>query len=225
MASDLRGTKTDITSICCDLGSAVEIREASSMILKNGTPDVLLNNAGFGVYRPFERSSPEEIDRLLEVNLLGHVRLTKLLLEPMIARGSGTIVFMTSVAGRMPITPNATYCAAKYAMMGLAATLRAELHRFGIGVVAICPGRVDTSFFDHETFRRRTLGVETKGMISADRVAAVTISAIEKNREVTFVPRRLGVISWLYSALPFAIRPIYDRIVSSRMETIYRDEA
>jgi len=216
---DANGANVDV--IRCDFGAAGQIDALSDEILSAGAPDVLINNAGFAVYRSFEASDTIEIDRLLDVNLIGHVKLTKRLLAPMVARRSGAICFMASIAGRLPITPNAMYCGAKHGMLGLASALREELKRFNIEVTAICPGRVETPFFDHETFRSRQKRPETKGIISAQRVADSTLRSIERNYRVTYVPGYLQAISWAFETFPFVLRPLYNRVVRSRIEGLY----
>lgn len=220
----LRAHDLSADAIRCDLASPAEIDDLTRTLLAgSAAPDVLVNNAGFGTFRPFEMAGIEEIDRLLNVNLNGHVRLTKGLCDPMVARGSGAICFMASIAGRLPITPNATYCAAKHGMLGLAQALRFELRRFGVEVTAVCPGRVDTAFFDHETFKRRTLGPENKSAIPVERVAVATLRAIEGNHAMTYLPRALGAGAWLYDALPFLTRPVFSRITKDRIERLYAD--
>lgn len=217
-----RGYAAD--AIACDLGNSSEIDALASRLLgEPSAPDVLINNAGFGTYHTFEAADIDEIERLLQVNLSGHVRLTKHLCNPMVARRSGAICFMASIAGRVPITPNATYCAAKHGMIGLAEALRIELERFSIEVTAICPGRVDTNFFSHETFRRRTVGAENSSSIPVARVSAATIRAIETNRRITYIPKTLGVGTWLFDALPYASRPLFARLMKTRMERLYAD--
>jgi len=222
-AATLRAAGASVDEAQCDIGNAGELDALASDLLARGGPDVLINNAGAAVYRAFEQSSPAEIDRLLAVNLIGHVRLTKLLLAPMIARRSGAISFMASIAATLPITPNATYCAAKHGMIGLSRALRIELKRFGVEVTAVCPGRVATRFFDHETFRQRTEGPETKSAIGADRAAAAAIAAIERNRAVAFVPENLGLATWLFNALPVPFHLLFDRVAQNRMERLYAD--
>lgn len=74
-------------------------------------------NAGFAVYRTFEQSSPDEIGRLMKVNLLSAMILTKCLLPAFIHRLSGIIANMASIAGTTAITPNGTYCAAKHGLV------------------------------------------------------------------------------------------------------------
>ncbi len=213
-----------VEALRCDLGSPSDIDMLVRTLLASGTgPDVLINNAGFGTYVPFERAGMAEIERLLAVNLVGHVRLTKGLIGSMIERRTGAVSFMTSIAGRMPITPNATYCAAKHGMLGLAEALRFELKRFGVEITAICPGRVATPFFDHATFRERTHGPENTSAMSAGRVAKATIGAIECGRFLTNIPAGIGVAAWLYAAVPFITRPLFSRLMGVRIERLYAD--
>jgi short-subunit dehydrogenase len=215
-----------VEAIRCDIGAPAQIDDLVQSLLAEGkAPDVLVNNAGFATYRPFEATGIDEIERLIGVNLVGHIRLTKGLLTPMVARRSGAICFITSIAGRVPITPNATYCAAKHGMMGFAEAIRYELRRFGIEVTTICPGRVETAFFDHPTFRERTRGPENRSSVSVDRVAGAIVQAIERGNFVTYVPTSLGIAAWLYEALPVATRPLYSRLMGARNERLYADLA
>ncbi len=222
-AEALRGSGAAVTWEQCDLASGAEIDALAQRLLAAGGVDVLVNNAGYGTYRTFEAAPDEEIDRLLAVNLSGHVRLTKRLLGQMVERRSGAICFVASAAGRIPITPNATYCAAKHGMFGLAEALRYELRRFGVEVTAVCPGRVDTPFFDDPTFRERKLGPENRSALSVQRVGAATLRAIERARPVTFLPASLGFATWLYEAFGPVTRPLYSLLMKSRIERIYAD--
>ena len=212
-----------VTAFACDIGRSQQIDDVTARILADGPVDVLVNNAGYGLYRAFEAEDVDEIERLLAVNLVGHVRFTKRLLEPMVERRSGAISFVASIAGRIPITPNAVYCAAKHGMFGLAEALRYELRRFGIEVTAVCPGRVDTPFFDHPTFRERTRGPENSGSIGVERVGRAIIGAIERARPVTYVPGTLGLATWLYESLPPITRPLFSRVMGARIERLYAD--
>lgn len=223
-ARDIGASGGSIETACCDIGDMTEVDALAERLLHDGScPDVLVNNAGFGTYRAFEASSMEEIDRLLDVNLRGHIRLTKRLCDAMVYRRSGAICFVASIAGRLPITPNASYCAAKHGMIGIAEALRLELRMFGIEVTTVCPGRVDTPFFDHETFRMRTTGPENRSALTVEKVALAAVEAIEKNRRMTIIPVALGIGAWLFEALPLVSRPLYGLLMKSRMERLYAD--
>ena len=211
-----------IKGFVCDLASRDDVLATAAAIDQSiGNVDCLINNAGFGVYRTFEASTVEEIERLLAVNLTGHLLMTKALLPAMIQRRSGAIGYVASIAGVLPITPNATYCAAKHAMVAFSAALREEVRRFGISVTTILPGRVETPFFEHETFARRVRGPETRWSVSVEAVARATIRAIEKDRRIAYVPGTLAPVVWAFGSLSFIFRPLYAAVVRSRIEAIY----
>jgi uncharacterized protein len=206
----------------CDLSDGRLIAPlVEKIVLETGTPDILINNAGFAVYRTFEQSCMEEIDALISVNLQASMRLTRHFLPFFIQRRSGTIVNMASIAGTMAITPNAVYCAAKHALVGWSECLDYELARFNIHVNIICPGRVLTPFFDHETFRTRSARRETGYTVSLSRVVDGTAEAIYKNRLITYIPSTLGLISYLRASLPLLLRPAYRILMRSRIDSIY----
>lgn len=210
------------SALQCDLAKGEDVvRLVDRVVTELGAPDIIVNNAGFAVYRTFEQSSINEIDRLMEVNLLAAMRLTRHFLPEFIRRRSGIIVNMASIAGTMAITPNATYCAAKHGLVGWSECLRYELARFNVQVNVICPGRVLTPFFDHETFRLRAARPETGYTLPLSLVVEGTLKAIVKNRFITYIPGTLRFLSWLKAALPFMVDPVYRRLMLNRIDSIY----
>lgn len=108
--------------------------------------DVLVNNAGVGLYGAAEDFPLEQARHEFEVNLFGPARLTQLVLPYMRKRGSGTIVNVSSVGGEIAIPLGAWYHASKHALEAYSDTLRQEVKRFGIDVVLIQPGIIKTEF-------------------------------------------------------------------------------
>ncbi len=108
--------------------------------------DVLINNAGFGLYGPVEEISLEDARYQFEVNLYGPARLTQLVLPHMRAQGSGRIVNVSSVGGRVFTPFGAWYHATKHALEGWSDCLRLEVAPFNIQVVLIEPGLIRTEF-------------------------------------------------------------------------------
>ena len=205
-----------VVGIECDIGNCNSVLRMAEEVLKNhGCPDILVNNAGFATYQTFEDSSLDEIERLINVNFLGAVRCTKVFLSHMIARRSGIIVNIASIAGRLIMTPNGTYGAAKHGMVAWSEALKYELFRFNIQVNVICPGRVETAFFEHETFKNRAPRAETRYTITVDDVSRATLQAIRRNRFLTYVPHHLGVLVWLINAFPFVVKPVWGRLMIS----------
>lgn len=113
-----------------------------------GGVDVLVNNAGFGLYGPVEEIPLHEARYQFEVNVFGPARLTQLLLPAMRARGAGTIVNITSMGGKIYTVLGAWYHATKHALEGWSDSLRLEVEPFGIRVVVIEPGLIETGFGD-----------------------------------------------------------------------------
>ncbi len=111
---------------------------------KTGGIDILVNNAGIS-----QRSLALDTDfdvyrRVMEVDFFAPLRLTQLVLPAMVARRSGTLVNIASVAGKVGSPLRSGYCAAKHAMIGWSDTLRAELAQYGVGVHVVTPGFVAT---------------------------------------------------------------------------------
>lgn len=219
---ELSAASPNISGVRCDVGDSVSVMELKEQVLsKHGCPDIIINNAGFATYRTFEKMDMEEIERLVNVNLLGAMRCTRAFLPEMIARRSGAIVNMASIAGRLILTPNGTYCAAKHALVAWSETLRYELMPFGIQVNVICPGRVETPFFEHETFQNRAARPETKHTVRIEDVSRATLRAVVNNNFMTCIPRSAGLLIWLTNTLPFLMKPLYGRLISSRIKSIY----
>lgn len=225
-AAELERISPRVYPIVCDVGDGRGIlRMAGEVLERHGCPDTLVNNAGFATFRTFEASALEEIERLVDVNLVGAMRCTKAFLPEMIRRRRGHIVNMASIAGRIPMTPNGVYSAAKHAMVAWSENLRHELARFNILVSVICPGRVETPFFDHETFRSRVRGPETKRVVSVERVSRATLRAVERGQAIVYVPWTLGLAVWLTNVAPFVVKPLLGRIIATRVESLYQATA
>jgi short-subunit dehydrogenase len=223
--SELRNVSPNIFSCFVDVNSIESVRSLSEMLLsEHECPDILVNCAGFATYRTFEESPIDEIERLVGVNLLGAMRCTHAFLPMMIARRSGSIVNIASIAGKLVMTPNGVYSASKHGLVVWSETLKYELARFNINVSVICPGRVETAFFDHETFRTRVPRAETQLTIPIEEVCQKTISAMEKNNFLTFIPSYYGLLIWFINTFSFFSKPIYGKLLSSRIESFYAAE-
>ncbi|WP_416414661.1 oxidoreductase [Pantoea sp. App145] len=130
-----------------DISKDEEIVSGVNTILaQTGGVDVLVNNAGFGLYGPVEEIGIDEARYQFEVNLFGAARLTQLLLPAMRVRRSGRIVNITSMGGKMYSILGAWYHATKHALEGWSDCLRLEVAGFGIKVVIVEPGVIETGF-------------------------------------------------------------------------------
>jgi len=120
---------------------------AERVLERHGCPDVLINNAGMLQFGPIEEIGPEEMQRLFRVNVFEQVGLAYGLVPAMRLRGSGLIVNVTSLGGRMTFPFFAGYNATKHALEGLSEGMWHELKPFGIRVKAVEPGFVETSIW------------------------------------------------------------------------------
>ena len=111
-----------------------------------GGLDLLVNNAGLGHYDDFAGQDPEEIRRVIEVNLMALMDLTQKAIRAMRGRGSGQIVQVSSTLGFVGLPYAAAYVASKHAVNGLVKCLRYELRGTGVRVWAACPGRTESEF-------------------------------------------------------------------------------
>lgn len=132
-----------------DISRDEDILAAVNTIMsQTGGVDVLVNNAGFGLYGPVEEIGIDEARYQFEVNVFGAARLTQLLLPTMRARRSGYIINITSIGGKIYTPLGAWYHATKHALEGWSDCLRLEVAEFGIKVVIVEPGLIETGFGD-----------------------------------------------------------------------------
>ncbi|AYF76799.1 SDR family NAD(P)-dependent oxidoreductase [Nocardia yunnanensis] len=118
-------------------------QELAARVAENhGVPDILINNAGYGIAGGFLEHSKADWDRLLAVNLDGVVNGCRAFAPLMVERGSGQIVNISSGMGYIPLATTPSYCTSKAAVRMFSECLRSELAAKGVGVTAICPGMV-----------------------------------------------------------------------------------
>jgi NADP-dependent 3-hydroxy acid dehydrogenase YdfG len=117
-----------------------------TVVDRHGRIDVLVNNAGYALYAPFETAPMTEVRRQFETNVFGLVRLTQLVLPGMRDRGHGRVVNVSSMGGRIVFPSGAFYHATKHAVEALSDALRLEVAALGIDVIVIQPGPVRTQY-------------------------------------------------------------------------------
>lgn len=147
----------------------------NTIIAETGQIDVLVNNAGYGSYGALEDVAIDEGRRQFEVNVFGAMRLTQLVLPHMRARGSGRIVNISSMGGKIYTPLGGWYHGTKFALEALSDCLRMEVRPFGIDVVVIEPGSIATEWGDiaadllHQTSRGGPYAAQADGMAKSLR--------------------------------------------------------
>lgn len=124
-------------------------RAVDAALGEAGHIDVVINNAGRAAVGVSEAYTPRQFQEVLDVNVIGPVRVNRAVLPAMRARGSGLLVHISSAAGRVTVPAMAAYCASKFALEAIADALRFELVPLGIDSVLVEPGIYRTPIFDH----------------------------------------------------------------------------
>jgi len=140
-----------------------------------GHIDILINNAGMGIYKNLVDTTAEDYDTLIDTNVRSTFLFTRYVTPVMIKQGSGTILMLSSMAGVYGFAGEAVYCATKFAQVGFAQALDRELRPHGIKVGAICPGGVKTEFAIGTG--RTQEGVDQSNMLEASDVAGAVLLA------------------------------------------------
>lgn len=176
-----------------DIRSFDEVQQAAQELLSRfGKVDFLINNAGLGYFGPIEEMTLDQWHHMFDVNVHGMFYCIKTLLPEMKAQGAGHIVNVSSIAGLDGIAQAAGYCATKFAVTGLSASLFRELREDGVKVTSVHPGSTRTDFFDNVP------GLEAHDyMMDPEEVALQIIRTLDTSsnfvvNSIVFRPLRLG---------------------------------
>lgn len=151
------------------------VQEAAARL---GAIDVLVNNAGLAIGGKIADTRPEEVETMVRVNFLGAYYCTRYALPGMIARRSGHVVFMDSVAG-IKYSPGASiYSSTKFALRALAEALRNEVQEHRIKVTTIYPGITATSYFDPRAPQALPPPIPLEEMLTSEDVAQATLNVL-----------------------------------------------
>src|SRR5215210_5159287 len=145
---------------------------------------VLVNNAGFGTYKPFAETPRERVLEEVRVNTEAVADLTARWLPAMVARRRGAVLVTSSTAAFQPLPGNAIYAAAKSFALSFAEALHHEVKEQGVTVTALCPGPMKTGFQDASGAHEFSAGLPGPLWRTADQVAAAAIEGLERGRRV-----------------------------------------
>lgn len=166
-----------IVPVCLDVTQEDSCEKVvQSIVREEGRIDVLVNNAGYGLYGSVEDTPMSKARNVFDVNVFGLAMMAKLVIPYMRAQHSGTIINMSSMGGKAPTYFGAWYHATKFAVEGFSDCLRMELSGFNINVVIIEPGGIKTPFGD---IAADNLEASSKGG-AYEKEAAITASGMRK---------------------------------------------
>jgi uncharacterized protein len=209
LAAALGGRPEVLPADLANAGDAVDLAERA------GPVDVLVANAGLPASGSIDDFSTVEIDRALDVNLRAPIHLTWALLPGMVERGSGHLVFVSSLSGKVGSVGSSLYSATKFGLRGFAAGLREDLHGTGVGVTVVFPGFVSDAGMLADSGVRVPFWVGTR---TADQVAAAVVQAIERERaEIDVAPMSLRAGARAASVAPVTFARLQRRLGSAKL--------
>ena len=148
VAAYIRADGGQATAFRCDITDRASVDAAVQAVQAQlGPIDVLVNNAGWDVFKPFTKTQPAQWDKLIAINLTGALHMHHAVLPGMAARKAGRIVNIASDAARVGSSGEAVYAACKGGLVAFSKTIAREHARHGITVNVVCPGPTDTALF------------------------------------------------------------------------------
>ena len=179
----------DLGAECLAVATDVTRREECIRLIKAaGTVDVLVNDAGFGIFDAIENAKPEDLESMMRTNYFGTVWCTQAVLPQMLARRAGTIVNVASIAGIMGYARMGGYCATKFAMIGFTEALRDEVLDRGVRVALVCPGTTASDFFERAERGRMPGASKLIPDLQPARVARAIVTAADDGRYRRILP-------------------------------------
>lgn len=180
---------------------------AHECMVRQGVPDVVIANAGISI--GVDSSRPEDLDvmaRILATNVMGTAATLGPFIPAMVARGSGTLVGIGSVAGIRGLPGHGGYCASKAAVISYCESLRGELRNTGVKVVTLCPGYVATPLTQNN-------GYSMPFLMQPEAFADKAFKAIQAGCSYRVIPWQMGVVAKVLRLLPNAL---FDKAFAGR---------
>ena len=208
VAEELRGYRVEVEVIAADLADRGQLARVEERLSDRSRPvEILVNNAGFGVPHRFSTGSIDAEQELLDVLVTAVMRLTHAALPGMVARGTGAIINVSSVAGWIT---GGTYSAAKAWVTVFSESLAIELAGTGVHVTAVCPGYTRTEF--HQRASMNMSAIPDWMWLDTDAVVDKALKDVRMGKSVSVAGHQYRVLSLAAQYLP---RPLV-RAVGSR---------
>jgi hypothetical protein len=203
-----------VSVLAADLATDAGVAAVAARAADPAAPvDLLINNAGIASRRSFLRSTPEDQERLLRLNVHAVMRLTLAVLPGMVERRHGAVINVSSVAGFGVATPGSTYSATKAWVNNFSESVAASVGRYGVRVLALCPGMVRTEF--HARAGADVSRLPDWVWLDADKVAAAGLRALARGRVV-------AVTDWKYKIAVAAMRAAPRRLIAAAGRGTFR---
>jgi len=148
-AEELAHGGVEVLAVPTDVSREEEVERLRETVHHElGVPSILVNNAGVGRFGRIDELEPEDYDVVFGTNVRGLFLCSRAFTPAMVERGDGVVVNVASLAGKNAFAGGAVYAGSKHAVMGLSKSMMLDLREHGVRVLTVCPGSVDTPFFD-----------------------------------------------------------------------------
>ncbi|MBA4025747.1 MAG: short-chain dehydrogenase [Gordonia sp.] len=208
IALDLRDQGLAATAVAADLGQRDDASRMAQYVLDEiGIPDAIINNAGAGRFLRIEETDPAQAEEMMAAPYFAAFLTTRMFIEPMLARGTGTVLMVNSPVSIMPWPAAVGYASARFALKGFTEALRQDLRGTGLVVSSVTPTRVDSPYFDNNpgAAERIPKAEALLGSTTPDAVAHSILTTLERGRRDVHLPWRWAMMAPLARAFP---RPV-----------------
>lgn len=200
---ELYSKRPRTTCLAVDVTDSSAIAQIIDKIYKDfGRVDILINNAGFGEFKPFDSYETERIEEMFAVNTLATIHFSRLIGGKMAEQKSGHIINIASMAGLIASSKATIYSSTKFAVIGFSNALRLELAEHGVAVTTVNPGPIATKFFDIADPSGDYLKSVERFTLTPDQVAQKIVKNLDKPKRELNMPLALNLAHKFYTLCP-----------------------
>ncbi len=209
LSREIRESGGSASFYAADLSDFNSVRDVANRIQREqGTPDIIMNNAGIGQWKYTQDTTPEEALSMMSVPYLSAFAITHAFLPKLIEKKSGVIVNMTSAAAYMVWPGAASYIAARWAMRGFTDALRSELTPHGVKVMLVAFAKVTSDYWKHNPGSEANIPTRQSMIpeLSPEAAARHIIAGIDQDKQQVIEPRQLRFILGLSKLFPGMVK-------------------
>lgn len=178
--------------------------------------DIVVNNAGFGIFENLIEADPEQIEKMFRVNVISLIYFTQACLPYMLTRNRGQIINIASQAGKVGSPKSTIYASTKHAVLGFTNSLRMELSKTNIQITAVNPGPIKTSFFDTADKSGEYVKNAGKYMLDSKAVADKIVKVMIRPKREVNIPGWMNIGSVFYQLFPTLFEKVLGPIIHKK---------
>ncbi len=199
----------DVYAYTLDVSNRKAVEQTFTRIKNEvGNTDVLVNNAGFGIFEKALEANLDDTESMINTNVIGLITCTKMVLPAMVENKSGHIINIASQAGKMATPKSSVYSATKHAVLGFTNALRMEMHKENVYVTSVNPGPIKTNFFTIADKEGTYIKNIERLMIDPIKLAEKITNIMLKNKREINAPGWMNAGSKIYSLFPRTVETL-----------------